>query len=599
MSSDFLKRSQGVALGALLLSLLISSPLSADEHRPFTDVRGSLSGSWFDPTRNGEGFIFEFGLNPNSPAVTVYWFTHLDDEPYWLFSSVEYEGELFDQTGLIEFDLLEASGTGFGEEFDQEAIELFDRGTLSFVFDGCNKASASWTPPKDFDLLGSETLVYDLRRITLGLDGASCESPDEQSTKNVNNAPPLLQGALSGSWFDPSRNGEGFVFEFGRNPDTSVATVYWFTHRNGAPYWLMGTASYLGDEQLLDFELLEISGTGFGADFDPEGYTIEPWGEISFGFTTCKEGLAVWGNEEGTTGVYGLKRITLGLDGITCGITQNESVRILAGITTETKSLSGELVVLDTWSIAEGATVTLLPGTIIRLAHAATLTVAGNLIAVGTSDNPIFFTCIQTCVNDLAEALPWEGIDLFNSQQSRFKSVVIEGARNAFTLSGRSKLILEDSLIRNNLTAVTDPFGYEEVFIKNNTFHNNFHTFELRLNGNSEISNNEFLEVNRTIFSRNGFYFGATSVHGNNFLVDIDEQSNLPIVLYGPKSGFGYGVVDAAHNWWGTADELLISEMIYDSSQDVRYQAVNFMPFLNSPSVSAGSTISSQLETPD
>lgn len=304
-------------ISLLFLGLLVASPVSADEDRPFTDVRGSLSGSWFDPSRNGEGFVFEFGLNPSAPAVTVYWFTHLDDEPYWLFGSFEYEGDLFDQTGLLAFGMLEVSGTGFGEAFDPDQIELFDRGILSFVFDGCNKASATWEPPEDSDLLGSETLVYDLQRITLGLDGVPCGNETPQNIQSADGAP-LLQGALSGSWFDPSRNGEGFVVEFGQNPDSPVATAYWFTHRDGAPYWLIGISPYVGDEPLLDFELLEVSGTGFGADFDPEGYTIETWGEISFGFIDCNEGLAVWGDQEGNTGVYSLQRITLGLDDVEC-----------------------------------------------------------------------------------------------------------------------------------------------------------------------------------------------------------------------------------------------------------------------------------------
>lgn len=143
--------------------------------RPITEVRGALSGSWFDPSRNGEGFVFEFGRNPTAPVVTVFWFTHLTDEPYWLYGSVEYDASQFDQIGWLELDLLEVSGTGFGTAFDAGAIAQFERGTLKVVFDGCNQASALWTPPEGADLLGRETLAYQLQRITLGLDGAQCE----------------------------------------------------------------------------------------------------------------------------------------------------------------------------------------------------------------------------------------------------------------------------------------------------------------------------------------------------------------------------------------------------------------------------------------
>ena len=73
-------------ISLLFLGLLVASPVSADEDRPFTDVRGSLSGSWYDPSRDGEGFVFEFGLNRSAPAVTIYWFTHLDDVEFPGFS---------------------------------------------------------------------------------------------------------------------------------------------------------------------------------------------------------------------------------------------------------------------------------------------------------------------------------------------------------------------------------------------------------------------------------------------------------------------------------------------------------------------------------
>ena len=323
MVQYFLKHLRVTMTSVLVIGLLLSSPLNADENRPFTDVRGSLSGSWYDISRDGEGFVFEFGSNPTSPAVTVYWFTHLDGEPYWLFGSLEaYDGDLFDQTGLLEFEMLEFSGTGFGTAFNEDEIDQFDRGTLSFVFEGCSEASAFWSPPEDSDLLGTESLAYELRRITIGVDGVPCGAEGEQATLSTQsaNSTPLLQGALSGSWYDTRRNGEGFVFEFGENPDSTRATVFWFTHRDGQPYWLYGVADYGGDESVINFELLELSGMDFGTGFDPKDPKRQrtTWGDISFGFTDCSEGLAVWGDLEGNIGLYDLRRITLGLDGVDC-----------------------------------------------------------------------------------------------------------------------------------------------------------------------------------------------------------------------------------------------------------------------------------------
>jgi len=357
------------------LFLLISSSALAQNNRPFTDVRGALSGSWYDERRNGEGFVFEFGSNPDGPAVTVFWFTHKDGEPYWLYGTMGYDATLFDQTGFLDFDMLEVSGTGFGDDFDPDALKQFDRGSLSFIFDSCNRALALWTPEAGSEVLGTETVGYQLRRITLGVDGVSC-GPQEARTEQSVSFPPQLQGPLSGSWFDISRNGEGFVFEFGLNPDSAVATVFWFTHRGGKPYWLFGSTDYEGDEPLLDFELLEVLGTGFGTDFDPDEISITPWGELSFGFTGCTESFAIWADKPGTmNGLFDLRRITLGLDGAACVIEPRQSApfyRASNGVTV----MCPNAAVGDT-GVVGGITYTKRTRTQITPANAATTCTSG------------------------------------------------------------------------------------------------------------------------------------------------------------------------------------------------------------------------------
>ena len=283
-----------------------------------TDVRGSLSGSWYDVSRDGEGFVFEFGDNPSGPAATVFWFTHRDGVPYWLIGSVEVDVERFDEIGALDIELLEVSGTGFGDAFNPSELSQHARGRLRFVFDACDQASAIWHANGEGNELGTDSLSYQLRRITLGLDGVACADNGEDSRTASDDTLPALQGALSGAWFDEARNGEGFVLEFGQNPDSAVATVYWFTHRDGVPYWLIGIAPYGDDEPLLDVELLEVSGTGFGQDFDADAIDIEAVGRAAFSFTRCTAGLAIWDKQPGQSGSFDLRRITRGLDGAAC-----------------------------------------------------------------------------------------------------------------------------------------------------------------------------------------------------------------------------------------------------------------------------------------
>lgn len=229
---------------AICIGLLLVSSISADDSRPITDTRGSLSGNWYDPGRNGEGFIFEFGSNPAGPAATVFWFTHLDGGAYWLIGSVEYEPRLFDQSGLLEFTMTEVSGTGFGGEFDASALAQFERGQLSFVFDSCDKAFATWQPAKDAGPLGDQSIEYQLRRITLGLDGVPC-GKDATVTDNNDQNLMEIQGpkvvsvgesfrvtadldssdasGTAGFWRITKSDGETYrEFEFSGAPDRSI-----------------------------------------------------------------------------------------------------------------------------------------------------------------------------------------------------------------------------------------------------------------------------------------------------------------------------------------------------------------------------------------
>lgn len=127
-----------------------------------------------------------------------------------------------------------------------------------------------------------------------------------------------LHGSLSGSWFDPERDGEGLILEFSENPSGYVAVLFWFTHRDGVPYWLLGSTAYELGQADLTFDLLEFSGTGFGSDFNADQLNVADIGAISLEFDTCSTGVASWETKEGESGSFNLERITAGLHGVAC-----------------------------------------------------------------------------------------------------------------------------------------------------------------------------------------------------------------------------------------------------------------------------------------
>jgi len=89
--------------------------------------------------------------------------------------------------------------------------------------------------------------------------------------------------------------------------------------------------------------------------------------------------------------------------------------------------------------------------------------------------------------------------------------------------------------------------------------------------GNGSIRNN-------TIESSKGILVLASSIPTityNNFNFGYVD-GNTPIFL---GEGANYDI-EAANNWWGTTDEVIISQSIYDNKNDFTLGTVNFVPLL-------------------
>lgn len=410
-----------------------------------------------------------------------------------------------------------------------------------------------------------------------------------------------VRGSLSGSWYDPSKDGQGFVLELSNIPSGTVATIYWFTHRNGEPYWLIGSTSYdpmmFDKDGMLLFDMFEVAGTGFGDNFVSEDLSREIKGVIGFEFDGCNAAEAVWtplsGSDlgSGSDGLhFKLERITQTLDGISCRepVTvpdQNEEPVTLSNVISQSMTLSGEYLITESVKIEEGVTVTVDAGSILRFEAETGIIVVGNLVVKGTSDNPVYLTCSGSCQTEKSRSGRWLGVQLQGSRSSRFEGVLVEGAYNAFSLDGISPLSLSNSTIRNNVFAVFDPSGYQPVEIKNNEFYDHFEVFKVRTSGESFIADNIFRQVLGPIFN-NSFYFDTTIVTGNNF--EVSNTDPEYVLLTAPEEGFGYGNIEAAENWWGTRDKARIESMIFDSRDDATLKSIVYEPFRDTPNPTAG-----------
>lgn len=173
----YLSSNEFLDWSSLSLSLIDSScTFSATSSAPFyaqgtggggTDV--SLQGSWYNPDRSGEGFVFDFFTSGPDHGVVVYFYTYnLSDEPMYLIGSMtDISPGSFDP---ISVEVVKTQGTSFGSVFDADSVVREMWGTLTIEFDSCNSATVSWDPVVSGYEAGSTDIV---RLVPLG-SGVTC-----------------------------------------------------------------------------------------------------------------------------------------------------------------------------------------------------------------------------------------------------------------------------------------------------------------------------------------------------------------------------------------------------------------------------------------
>ena len=209
------------------------------------------SGAWYDPSHEGEGFIIEV-LDPE--RALVYWFTYTPDgKQRWMLGLGEIEGN-----SIVVPDLMRTHGGRFGNNFDPNDVVLQSLGNLSITFLDCNSATVNYSVNQvgDYQRLNRLSEVY----------GHRCGKPSE-----------TLSTDLSGSWYDPTHNGEGFIVE---QLSAEQALVFWFTYTSsGEQAWMLNTASLINGVLQIS-ELLQPTGGIFGRSFRPSAIAHQPWGEL-------------------------------------------------------------------------------------------------------------------------------------------------------------------------------------------------------------------------------------------------------------------------------------------------------------------------------
>jgi len=279
------------------IGLMLSPDALGD---PFV-VEPGTSSTWFDTARKGEGFMLE--ILAGGRAV-MYWFTY-DDEGRqdWYVAQGEIRGNR-----IVFPELLRVSGGEFGPGFDPDKVVRSVVGSARFIWSSCDTGAMDWVLESDSaEGTGRRHGRMNLSRLS-DVMGLGCGAPVA--------APALEAGRLSGSWYDPSHSGEGYVLEVLAD---QRALVYWFSFDGaGARRWFFGTGA-IENNKLMFAPLYTTAGARFGAGFDPDDVALQEWGTLELNLD-CSAGTARFEPTENgfPAGELNLDRLTR-LQGLECG----------------------------------------------------------------------------------------------------------------------------------------------------------------------------------------------------------------------------------------------------------------------------------------
>ncbi len=117
---------------------------------------------------------------------------------------------------------------------------------------------------------------------------------------------PVSDGGLTGSWFNPDRDHQGFMMEV--VPGTGQVVIYWMTFEpaSGDQQWMVAVGEMHGRRVILEF----LRPTGGSFEGDGEAH-LGGWGDVELIFHSCtRASMEFYSRLDGVEGTIDLQRLT-------------------------------------------------------------------------------------------------------------------------------------------------------------------------------------------------------------------------------------------------------------------------------------------------
>lgn len=257
-------------------------------------IRSGHAGHWYAADRSGEGWVLELR---DAGGAWLYWFTYDGQgRQRWMTAA----GEIVDDGHggqRIDFaQLVVTRGARFGAAFDPDDVVREAVGSASFRFDSCDSGQFSYNAY-------GQNQTFAVQRLARVM-GTRCETPHGVTGREVAD-----HAGQSGSWYDPTHNGEGYALHW-ETPNQAIVTWYSYDTQ-GNQYWMLGTGQLDGEGRIHFPDVHATRGARFGTAFDPDDVERFAWGELTFelacdgGNASYQSVLPAFGNGE-----FDLARLT-------------------------------------------------------------------------------------------------------------------------------------------------------------------------------------------------------------------------------------------------------------------------------------------------
>lgn len=237
-----------------------------------------LSGHYFDPGNQGDGFDFFVVDRGNNPPGIVVWFYGYDlgGNRLWLISDLIIPS---DASGFTNQPMFRSTGSGFSGAGNYQPLEW---GRLDFASTGCGTAVFTLTPNGQAPRVTNAVQLIDI-------PGPGCVRESPRAFETI--------AGLSGNWFRPGEPGDGFNVHVAN----SGLVIFFYGYNGlGNPLWLLSEVPYFGPI-LPGLELTFNLKTGSGGSFyNASSASTNVWGTMTLLFKDCTTAEARLNGTDGT-----------------------------------------------------------------------------------------------------------------------------------------------------------------------------------------------------------------------------------------------------------------------------------------------------------